>query len=136
MKYKIGYAVEPVYDKDTKKGIKLLYGYIVSKCYEIENSNGYTVLFPYALDKRTYLLPERRKPEDAVIGFNTNYVSKIYSNYLGAKEECTTLNMQDNLMISENNLILLEGLESLVLLNTKDMKISEKDSIKTKSLIR
>ena len=126
----IKYGLEPVYEKEGDS--KLLYGYIVSKCYVLDSENGYTVLFPYALTPRTYKLEKRRTPKDAVVGFNTNYLDKVYDYYEDAKMKCNLKNLK--VIRDSITHISLGELEYLVKEGTTDMKITEKECIKFKKL--
>ena len=133
-KYDVKYAVEPVYEKNSKTHSKLLYGYVVSKCYEIENNNGHVVLFPYALDRKTYSLALKRTPSIAKVGFNTDTVNSVFDDYEMAKIMCKVKNFKVNSGRNRKWLSTLERLEELVNENTTDMKITKKECIKTKSL--
>ena len=136
MKVEMKYALEPV--SVEYKNVQLLYGYAVSKCYHIRGLKGNVVLFPYTLKKSCVHLNNYNKRKEAIIGFNTNYVDKVYETYNSAKQDCDVKNKEIMSKKDESEIrefiSNIHRIQKLILSKTQSLCINEKECIKIKKL--
>ncbi len=116
----VKYGVEPIYLKN-KNGSRTLSAYIASKCFVLESSDKHIVLFPYAVSGKTFELHPIRTPENAIIGFNTNVVDKVYDTYSEAKNSAIEMNEKLNISTDTNEYTFIRYVQRAVTEKTRKL---------------